>query len=156
MWRYNKTVSSDELMHYGVLGMKWGHRKAAPITLGTRSHNKSKASMLNGRQNTSQPKRQKMHVAKTNTPVKQKTASSNAQKDPKKSVKIVAKKAAKILSKNGNTPLKATAEKAKVGLSVIQSLYNISDTAAQNRQMTFYLNTAAQMSPEYRRRFMYD
>lgn len=28
MWTYNYSQQDNELMHYGVLGMKWGHRKA--------------------------------------------------------------------------------------------------------------------------------
>ena len=27
MWTYNQTQQSDELMHYGIPGMKWGAQK---------------------------------------------------------------------------------------------------------------------------------
>ena len=32
MWQYNYTPSSDDIMHYGVLGMRWGHRKAKRLS----------------------------------------------------------------------------------------------------------------------------
>ena len=37
MWLYNYTQQSDELYHYGVLGMKWGHRKGKYSSTGIRS-----------------------------------------------------------------------------------------------------------------------
>ena len=37
MWTYNYTPSSDDIMHYGVLGMRWGHRKASYHSTGIAS-----------------------------------------------------------------------------------------------------------------------
>lgn len=38
MWTYNY---STELYHYGIKGMRWGHRKARPISVGNRNRTKS-------------------------------------------------------------------------------------------------------------------
>ena len=46
MWEYNQTPSPDELYHYGVLGMKWGKRKARP---GAQEYKKSKKSLKTAR-----------------------------------------------------------------------------------------------------------
>ena len=127
MWQYNYTPNSDDIMHYGVIGMRWGHRKAKAGSL--KSSNKS-----------------------TKKPI----SNNTVHKDLKKATKSGQKKTKKILSKNSGKAVKAIGKSAKLGLSMARSLYNISDTGFENRQMQTYANLASQMSPEYRRRFMYD
>lgn len=41
MWNYNHTPPSDELMHYGVKGMKWGVRRTEAQLARARSGNKT-------------------------------------------------------------------------------------------------------------------
>lgn len=106
---------------------KWGKRKAVVTTGSAKSRSSKKAK----------------------SPISSKS-------NPKKSVSTGKKRTGKVLTKAGGKTIKAASKSAKLGLSMVQSLYNISDTAQENRQMQNYVNLASQMSPEYRRRFMYD
>lgn len=119
-------VSENELYHYGVPGMKWGRRKAV-VKSGSIGTNRNNAN------------RSKNSVAKA------KKRTNNGKK-----------KASKVISNVGSKTVKAASKTAKIGMSFAQSMWNISDEARNAREMSSYLNTVSSMSPEYRKRFMYD
>ena len=119
-------IGEDELYHYGVPGMKWGRRKAV-VKSGSIGTNRNNAN------------RSKNSVAKA------KKRTNNGKK-----------KASKVISNVGSKTVKAASKTAKIGMSFAQSMWNISDEARNASEMSSYLNTVSSMSPEYRKRFMYD
>lgn len=173
MWQYNYTPSSGDIIHYGVPGMKWGHRKAKAQAISRYRNEYSKKqagksslsraySKITGADKIYAEARYNMSKSKagdlksSNKSTKKPISNNTAHKDPKKVTKSGQNKTKKILSKNNGKAVKAIGKSAKLGSSMVQSLYNISDTGFENRQMQSYVNLASQMSPEYRRRFMYD
>lgn len=119
-------LGESELYHHGVPGMKWGRRKAV-VKSGSIGTNRNNAN------------RSKNSVAKA------KKRTNNGKK-----------KASKVIYNVGSKTVKAVSKTAKIGMSFAQSMWNISDEARNAREMSSYLNTASSMSPEYRKRFMYD
>ena len=69
MWQYNETVSSDELYHYGVLGMKWGVKRARKngASYVYKSHGQKKYEKKINQIKSSNKKNKKEKLAKAKT-----------------------------------------------------------------------------------------
>lgn len=149
-------INEDELYHYGVPGMKWGHRKKNDyIQEGVNSRRKK--TIVSNSVNSNVSKR----TSGTNTAgIKSGSNPSKSINVTRKNVKQTSKSgkktATKTLSKMSGKALSSINKTAKTGMSIAQSLQNISDAGMNARQTTTYVNAYTSMSPDYRRRFMYD
>ena len=157
-------ISEDELYHHGVKGMKWGVRKARIYESKARTARESAKEWNEISKQKSDKLRAKGKIAKASRiEAKYKAHTSKDLADSRKynqKAKAVTnkgkKKTTKVVASNGSKTVKSLGKAAKTGMSVAQSLWNISDEGARSRQTANYLNMASSMSPEYRRRFMYD
>ena len=52
MWQYNYTnYNHDELYHYGVQGMRWGHRNSIKAAIAKRKNDKVDKSFIKWKEN---------------------------------------------------------------------------------------------------------
>lgn len=83
MWSYNQTVSSDELYHYGVPGIKWGRRKARYEAKASEAR-KSARKLQEGARNSSGRKSDRKAYKAQNERIKANTYSQKAKEAGRK------------------------------------------------------------------------
>ena len=148
-------ISEDELYHWGVKGMKWGVRKKIDYAgEGIVSRKKQKLpGYVKGGPAKNPTLSTSGHARKMGDAM---ASAVNSVAKAKKRTNKGKKKASKALSNAGSKTVKSVSKAAKLGMSFAQSAWAISDEGRNAREMSSYLNTASSMSPEYRRRFMYE
>ena len=155
MWTYNYSIQ-NELYHYGIPGMKWGHRKARPIDVARNNYRMAKSqAMSNYRTSKAQAKAQaKADVEKAKQEYKNSPEYQAKKAKIKKAVKVGvavagtalaaygAYKVAKLYSKKTSD----LAEKMKMGRDEVSNLFkeysstkNFGDNVLSDRTTVNYV-----------------
>ena len=149
----------NELYHHGVKGMKWGVRKKTYSDKEISDYRKRKIAESPSKSESPRGANKGWYKnAPKSTIVRQmRTEEKMLIKNEKALNKIGSgkKKAKKAIQKLGSKTIKSSAHAIKTGMSIAQVMYK-NPLAENAKQTADYVDLASKMSPEYRRRYMYD
>ena len=121
-------LSEEELYHYGVPGMKWGHRKAKLLDKANISRQSAKEWDEMAKYAAQKGKTKLAAKYKKNAALDRADASKYEKqasgKSPKKTTATDKKRATKALQKTARASLKAVSWSAQVGLRALQNYGN--------------------------------
>ena len=121
-------LSEEELYHYGVPGMKWGHRKAKLLDKANISRQSAKEWDEMAKYAAQKGKMKRAAKYKKNAALDRADAlkyeKQASGKSPKKTTATGKKRATKALQKTARTSLKAVSWSAQVGLRALQNYGN--------------------------------